>query len=261
LSTGGFSPHHLAYPAAITRASLPGIPGGGPGLPFILNAIEGGAGHEWIELLQRELGTIKSATFPVDADDVHPGVEYRVNGLVAEMPPYLLRSYNGRAHDRVAPNVVGAVVLKNHLIELGAIMRGPFTNFNGTDYLVFAINRGAGARLSPALPSEPWITADALATLTIGPNGTTYSGTITDRTTGVTETINPRDIHVEGPVVRVLLSESQLQPEGWPVGKYRFAFWTESQLDPSISELAAFVPRTRMMLPIGVETNVNSTMG
>ena len=167
------------------------------------------------------------------------------------------------AHDgflQFAPMVAGAVVLKNHQIELVAIMRGPFTNFNGTDYLVFGINRGDGPNLPPVLPSEPWITADAVVTLTIGTNGTTYSGTITDRTTGATQAINVKNIEVKGPVVRVLLSESQLPSEGLPVSKYQFAFWSESQLNPSISELAAFVPRTQRMLPIGVETGISPTI-
>jgi hypothetical protein len=252
LSAGRAILHHSAVPAVAERFALPKIPSSGPGLPYILRAMQGGAGAEWIALLKGDLGHITMQRFGAD-------VEYRSIGLAAEKPPYLLASYRGRAHDRVAPMVAGAVVLKNDQIELGAIMRGPFTNYNGTDYVVFGINRGAGGSLSPVLPSEPWITADAVVTLAIGPNGASYSGTITDRTTGAVSVIDPRNIQVEGPVVRVLLNGRQLPSQGWSVSAYKFVLWTESQLNPSLPELASIVPR-QTMIPIGVETNVSPTM-
>jgi hypothetical protein len=187
-------------------------------------------------------------------------IEYRVNGLAAEKPPYLLRSYNGRAHDRVAPLAVGAVALKHNLIELAAIMRGPFTKFNGTDYVVWGINRGSGGSLPAILPSEPWVAADALVTVAVGPNGASYSGTITDRTTGATQAIDPRNIQVKGPVVRVLLDASQLPSKGWTVNRYQFVVWTTDPLGTSpIGSLASIVPQDQM-IPIGVEVGVNPTM-
>src|SRR5262249_26196974 len=106
---------------------------------------------------------------------------------------------------------------------------------------------------------EPWITADALVTIAVGPNGSTYSGTITDRVTGATQTLDPSRIRVEGPVLRVLLNVSQLPSEGLPLSRYRFAVWTATALNPTLPELASVVPQNGM-IPIGVETNVKPTM-
>jgi len=244
---------HGSVPGIVARVSLPRIPFGGPGASYILSAIAGGAGHEWVALLDAEKGGIS-------AQVIGGSVEYKVRGLVAESPPYLLPTYNGRAHDRVAPLAAGAVVLKHNRIELAALMRGPFTNFSGTDYVVWGINRGEGTSLAPILPSEPWVQADALVTIAVGTNGSTYSGTITDRTTGVTVPIDPRNIQVEGPVVRVLLGASQLPSRGWAVPSYRFALWTIDPLGKSpLGMLASIVPQ-QQMIPIGVETGVNPTM-
>lgn len=253
LSTGVHSISHSSVAALIARHNLLSLPSGGPGLPYILRAIEGGAGYEWYALLKSEQSQIVAQSF----GGGH--VEYRANGLVAEVPPYLLAAYRGRAHDRVAPMVAAATVLKNSQIELAAIMRGPFTNYNGTDYIVFGINRGAGTKLPPPVPSEPWITPDAVVTVAVGPNGSTYSATLTDRTTGVTEAINPRNVQVAGPVVRVLLSAGQVPSKGLPITAYRFVMWSEAAPSATPSVLAGTEPR-KQMLPIGVELNVAPTM-
>ncbi len=218
----------------------------------IIRAILGGAGHEWITLLNSDRSAIKVERFGTT-------LQFSAKGLVAEEPPYLLPSYSGSVVDRVTLSVAAAVVLKKHQIELGAIMRGPFTHYDGTDYVVFGIDRGEGGSLPPILPSEPWVTADAIVTIAVGPNGSTYSGTVTDRLTGVTQTIDPRNIQVRASVVRVLLGGSQLPSQGKPLAKYRFAAWAESQLNPSISQLASIAPQDGM-LPIGVESTVAPTM-
>jgi hypothetical protein len=216
-----------------------------------LSAYFGGAGHEWVALLKKDLSGIK-------VQQLGTSLQYTAKGLVAEEPPYLLSTYTGPVHDRVAPATAGAVVLKKKQIELGVIMRGPFTNYDGTDYVTFGIDRGAGGSLPPVLPSEPWLTADALVTIAVGPNGSTYSGTITDRVTGATQAINPSDILVVGPTLRVLLDVSQLPSEGLPLSKYRFAVYTATNLNPTLPELASVVPQNAM-IPIGVETNVKPT--
>ena len=71
--------------------------------------------------------------------------------------------YTGFPHDPLSLTVAGAVVLKNKKIELGAIVRGPFTTYPGTTDIVFAINRGAGPPLdlrsqsSPESRPTPWL--------------------------------------------------------------------------------------------------------
>jgi len=253
LLSGGLSARHVSIAAIAEHRSLLKLPTGGPGAPYILNAIAGGAGHEWVQLLTAEKRSIVHQA-------IGGSVEYRVRGMAAEVPPYLLRSYNGRAHDRVAPLAVGVAALKHNFIELAAIMRGPFTKFNGIDYVTWGINRGSGGSLAPILPSEPWVAADALVTVAVGTNGTIYSGTITDRTTGVTVAIDPRNIQVKGPVVRVLLSTSQLPSKGWTVDRYQFAVWTTDPRGTGpLGSLASVVPQ-QQMLPIGVEAGANPTM-
>ena len=63
--------------------------------------------------------------------------------------------------DQLLPTAVGALVLKHNVLELGAIMRGPFHDPN-TSYYVFTINRGAGSKLGPTFSARPGITPDAL---------------------------------------------------------------------------------------------------
>jgi hypothetical protein len=229
------------------------VPGGlnAAGEKAFLDAYLGGAGHEWIPLLNSDLRHHK-------VQQLGTTTQFTGKGIVIEDPPYLLRTYTGNVHDRVAPNGAGAVVLKKQ-IELGVIMRGPFTNYNGTDYVMFGINRGKGGSLSAVVPSEPWITADAVVTIAVGPNGSTYSGTIADRVTGASQAINPSGILIQGPVLRVLLNASQLPSEGFPLSKYTFAVWTATAPNPTLPELASVVPQDGM-IPIGVETNVRSTM-
>jgi hypothetical protein len=218
----------------------------------ILTAYFGGAGHEWIAMVLKDMRSVRTQF-------IGTSLQYTAPGMVAEEPPYLLSTYTGDVHDRVAPSVAGMVALKKQQIELGVIMRGPFTNYNGTDYVTFGINRGAGGSLSAVVPSEPWIQADALVTIAVGPNGSTYSGTITDRTTGQTQAISPNQILVDGPTLRVLLNASQLPSEGLTLKKYTFAVWTATEPNPTLRELASVVPQNEM-IPIGIETNVKPTM-
>jgi hypothetical protein len=253
LSAGVLEPPHPVSQSIVKAAHVPKILINSGAEQAIIRALSGGMGHEWTALLLREKPSIRVE--PVGG----ASLEFTARGLVAEDPPYLLSGYTGVFHDRVAIQAAGALVLKRNQIELGAIMRGPFTNADGTDYVVFGINRGAGATLPPILPSAPWITADALVTITVGPNGSTYSGTLTDRITGVTQTIDPADIQVVASVVRVLLQPSQLPSEGLPLSRYHFAVWTEDQLDLATGDLASIAPRNEM-LPIGVETNMSPTM-
>ena len=253
LSAGGLKPPHSAAAALVAHQPVTKIVTNPGAVQAIIRAIFGGAGHEWVALVESEKGHITT-------EHVGSTIELSAPGGVVEVPPYLLPTYTGGVHDRVAPQAAGAVVLKKNQIELAGVMRGPFTNYVGTDYVVFGINRGAGSSLPPILPSEPWIKADVLVTLAIGPDGSTYSGTITNRITGATQAIDPRNIQVEASVVRVLLNPGQLPSEGLSLHNYQFAVWTETQLNPSIGELASIVPQTRM-IPIGVETNVSPTMG
>lgn len=148
------------------------------------------------------------------------------------------------------------MLLKHKTIELAAIARGPFTTYPGTTYIAFGINRGAGTRLGPVYPTEPGITPDALVVVKVGPYGQGNSATITDLTTGATQSLSPSSISVAGPTVRLLVQASQLPSEGFALTKYTFAVWTETVPSAPISQVGSFIPADSMV-PIGVETNVN----
>jgi hypothetical protein len=141
-------------------------------------------------------------------------------------------------------------VFKGNVLELGAIMRGPFHDPDPS-YYVFAFNRGAGGRLGPTFAARPGITPDLLVTITVGPYGSSASGTITDLTSGATQSVAPASIQVKGPVLRVFLKTTQLPSTGQPLQKYRFAFWTQTQPGYDITKVASFAPNASM-IPIGM---------
>jgi hypothetical protein len=129
-------------------------------------------------------------------------------------------------------------------------MRGPFHD-PAPSYYVFGLNRGAGGKLGAAFASRPGITPDVLVTLTVGPYGSSATGTITDIQNGSVQTIDPSSIQIKGPVIRTFLKSTQLPSKGVPLQKYRFAFWTQTAPGRDISTVAGFAPDARM-IPIGM---------
>jgi len=238
--------------ALLARPETSKITDASPGETAILSAIFGGAGHEFVTLAEREVRNINAV---VSGFETGALTQFTVAGLVFKTANWQA-GYTGFRHDTYSATVGGAVLLKGKKIELAAIVRGPFTTYPATTIIVFAINRGAGARLGPAFGSVPGITPDALVTVTVGPDGQSNSATITDLTTGMTQPLNPPEIQVKGPTVRVLVATSQLPSKGLPVSKYQFAVWTEGQLDAPYQDVGSFAP-VDSMIPIGVETNVN----
>jgi len=246
-----------AQPASayIARLHGPNIAATESGKTAILNAIFGGAGHEFVALA---LSEVKNPLSVVAAFENGSITQYSVPGLVVKKPNWQ-SAYVGILHDPLALNVGGAVLLKGRKIELGAIVRGPFTTYPGTTDIVFAINRGDGSKVGPAFPSRPGITPDLLVTVTVGPYGGSTSATITDLTTGTTRPIASPIIKVAGPTVRALLPTSLFPSKGFSIPKYTFAVWTETQANAPIQDVGSFVPEDSM-IPIGAETNVNPTI-
>jgi hypothetical protein len=222
------------------------------GVSAVMNAIFGGAGHEFVELGLREVHNVATIVRGFESGTL---TQFSVPGLAFKQTN-LQPLYTGLPHDTLSLNAAGAVILKRKTIELAAIVRGPFTTTPRTTYIVFAINRGAGGQLGPAFASRPGITPDATVTVQVGPYGVGNSAWITDLTTGATQSINPALISVAGPTVRLLVSESQLPREGFALSKYTFAVWTETEQNAPISQVGSFIPEDSMV-PIGVETNVN----
>jgi hypothetical protein len=224
-------------------------------LNAIFAAMGGGPGHEFTTLIQREVRNPLGIAEGFSSGAIS---QYSIRGLVIKKTNWQSQ-YTGFPHDPLSLTAGGAVVLKKKKIELGAIVRGPFTTYPGTTQIVFAINRGAGQRLGPFFPSRPGITPDALVTVTVGPYGQNNSATITDLTTGTTQPISSPTISVQGPTVRILLDASQLPSEGFKLSQYTFAVWTETEPNAPIQDVGSFAPEGSM-IPIGVETNVGPTI-
>jgi len=223
------------------------------GIAAVMSALEGGMGREWVSLIRAEL---KNPLAVIAGFETGKYTSYSIPGVTAETPS-VQAAFVGRRYDQLVATVAGAAVFKRNVLELGAIMRGPFHD-PATSYYVFALNRGAGAGQGPTFASLPGITPDALVTLQVGPYGQSATGTITDLTTHSTQPIPSSSIVIQGSVVRVFLKTTQLPSKGWPLQKYRFAFWTQTQPGNSISTVASFAPATSM-IPIGVLKSVAAT--
>ncbi len=250
--------HIHPLPAAIHRPALvsryrPAITTNPAGIAAVTSALEGGLGREWVALVHSQ---IRNPLAVITGFATGKYTSYTIKGLTAQTPT-VQPLFTGQPYDQLLATVAGASVFKRNVLELGAIMRGPFHD-PAPSYYVFGLNRGAGASLGPVFPSRPGITPDALVTLTVGPYGTTASGTITDLVTQATQVIAPANIKIVGPVVRVYLNTAQLPSHGWPLAKYHFAFWTQTQPGHNISTVASFAP-ANSMIPIDIVNSVAPT--
>jgi hypothetical protein len=252
MSTTGVEPPHARAGAVIlARRHVPKITDASPGQTAVLNAIFGGAGHEFVTLAQKEVHNIAGVASEFESGALK---QFTAPGMVFKIANWQT-GYTGFPHDPQSLTVAGAILLKRRKIELAAIVRGPFTTYPGTTYVVFALDRGAGARLGPAFADRPGITPDALVTVTVGPDALNNSATVTDLTTGMTQPLNPDIIQVKGPVVRLLISASQLPSKGFALRNYKFAVYNQLVPNGDYSQTGSFVPETSM-IPIGVLTNV-----
>jgi hypothetical protein len=225
-------------------------------LAAIQNAIRGGVGSEWVKLIRSQVHN------PLTVIRIFSGsqpAQYEIRGMIAKTPNWQ-SAFQGVPQDPLALTLAGALFLKKQKIELGAIVRGPFTTYPGTTLIIFAINRGAGQSLGSYFASRPGITPDVLVSVTVGPFGQNPSATITDLTTHTTQSLASPVISVRGPTLRILLNSSQLpSPTGWPVKNYTFASWTELEANAPINDVGSFIPENSMV-SIGVETTISPTL-
>jgi len=242
----------LARPALVHRVhtSISIDPGG---YSAILSALNGGLGSEWVKLIRAQVRNLNGVIRGFISGKY---TAYSVPGLTVKTPN-VQPQFVGQPYDQLLANVAGASVFKRNVLELGAIMRGPFHD-PATSYYVFGLNRGAGASLGPRFASRPGITPDTLVTLTVGPFGSSASGTITDLTDGSTRSIDSSSIKINGPTIRVFLNANQFPSKGLPIKKYRFTFWTQTQPGTDISTVASFAPESSM-IPIGVFKKIAPT--
>ncbi len=115
-----------------------------------MRAIFGGAGHEFVLLAQKEVHNVLGL-----AAEFSSGThQFTAPGLVVKTPNWQSQ-FTAFKHDVLSLNIGGAILLKRKQIELAAIARGPYSTSPFTNQVVFAINRGAGARLGPLFPERP----------------------------------------------------------------------------------------------------------
>lgn len=254
LLLSGFKPlGRSALSSAMIGQVHPTIATDPAGIAAIMSALDGGMGREWVALIR---AGVKNPLAVIAGFETGKYTSYSISGLTAETPS-VQPAFAGQPYDQLLATVAGASVFKGNVLELGAIMRGPFHD-PAPSYYVFAFNRGAGASQGATFASRPGITPDALVTLTVGPYGSSATGTITDLTTHSTQAIPSSSIEIRGPVVRVFLKTAQLPSRGWPLQKYRFTFWTQTQPGNNISTVASFAPESSM-IPIGVLKSVSAT--
>ena len=255
LSAVGAKPLHKASAPIVARLDTPKLSFNVPPVQAFSNAYFAGAGREFVAFAEKEFRTPPSVVAGFGAGTI---THYKLPGIAVKVPNFQ-SGYTGPRHDTLALNVGGVVALKNHKFELGAIVLGPFTTAPFTSTIVFGINRGDGQRLGPYYPSRPGITPDVLVIVTVGPYGQSSSATITDLTTGTTQSISSSAISAAGPTVRILLDASQLTSRGFTLKQYTFAVWTATEPNAPIQDVGSFIPEDSMGR-IGIETNVRPTI-
>ncbi len=151
LSGLGIDRPHGDGSAILARLRVPKASFNSAGESAIISALLGGAGHEFVALALKE---VKNPLGVAAGFADHTITQYTVPGLVVKQIN-LQSGYTGPPHDSFALNIGGAVVLKRKKIELGAIVRGPFTTTPFATNIVFALNRGAGGASGPIIPPAP----------------------------------------------------------------------------------------------------------
>ena len=227
--------------AAVGRVTTQAIKIDPGGAAAITNALFGGMGSEWVTLIRRQVrnpqAVIRDFVSGRVASFTTAGFTARTPGAQAE--------FTGRAYDQLLTTEAGVAVFRKNVMELASIQRGEFRNPE-TSYYVFALDRGAGARLGPTFAARPKITPDALVTIEVGPYGTSATGTIRDLVSGSTQTIDASQIRVQGSTLRVFLDAGQLPSQGVPLARYRFAQWVQTAPGTDITTVASFPPDTTM---------------
>ncbi|WZO97837.1 hypothetical protein EP7_004889 [Isosphaeraceae bacterium EP7] len=231
-----------AHPAAVTLLTASAIKTDPGAAAAITSALRGGIGSEWATLIRKQ---VRNPLAVVRSFSTNQASTYTVNGLTFRTPA-AQPAFTGRAYDQLLPTAAGAAVFKRNVFELAAVMRGEFRNPE-TSYYVFALDRGAGARLGPTFASRPGITPDALVTITVGPYGSSASGTIRDLSDGSTQSIDPARIKIQGATLRVFLDTGQVPSRGAALAQYRFSMWTQTQPGSDLANVAGFAPDSTMV--------------
>lgn len=213
----------------------------------ILAALRGGPGNEFATLLRRQVPNVNAVvrSFVTGQRD-----QFAVRGVALQIPNFQ-SAYTGQRFDNFSITAAGAVAQRGNRLQVGAILLGPFDE-NVTTEVVFGIDRGSGAARGPLFAQRPSLTPDALVTLTVGPNGSSKSGTITDLNTGSVTPIDPAKIRFRGSTIRAIVPLSALPSTGARLGQYRFATWTRNATQGGGFESIGSFAVDGRLIPIGL---------
>ncbi|MFO0960444.1 MAG: hypothetical protein U0800_23910 [Isosphaeraceae bacterium] len=236
-------------PAGIPAALRVGVRAYDPdAAAAILSAFGGGPGHEWTDLIRRQvpnyLGVIAGLASQKNYTYSTPGIAVRA--------PSILPTFRGAPFDQLGLNLAGVGLLRGNRIELGTISRGPFRSHESSQF-VFAIDRGQGKRLGPTFAERPGITPDALVTIRVGPYGRIDGGTVRDLVTGQAREIASSAVKIRASTLQVILPASWLptNTRGVPASNYKFAAWTQVGEGNDLATIGSFLP-DRAMNRVGI---------
>ncbi len=231
---------------AMPRLVLPsGVRYDPEGAAAVINALNGGAGNEFVTLVKRQVPNYRSI---INQFILGQRTSFNTPGGAAKISNWQ-PLYTGQRFDHLTATLAGAIVLPNKKLELAGVMRGKFDEAVPSQ-VVFGINRGAGAAHGPIFGSQPSLTPDALVTVNVGPFGKNNSATVTDLRTGAVKSVSAKDLMVKGSVVRVYVDLKALPSTGASLSDYTFAMWTKGAFGGGIENVGSFVP-DGTMIPIG----------
>jgi hypothetical protein len=158
-------------------------------------------------------------------------------------------------------NVASATVqlVRNKTLTLTGVMQGKIVKSPASadqqSFYVFGINRQSPKAISPFF-QRPGVTFDAVVAVAVQTQGVTAS--VTDFTTGASQNIDPRQIHISGKKVSVKVDASLLPTPagGVALSQSTYNLWPRSSLDNTPqpnhgSFVASFIPENATA-PIGV---------
>jgi hypothetical protein len=202
------------------------------GLRRLVSALQGGVGQEFRQVIERQVKNPGRIVFEFLSGRRTTFETPGFAGRTAKLRP----TYQGPQLDQFNPIASGAVVLRNGVLSLGAIMRGPIDRPEPVRY-VWGFNLGRGA-INP-FPEVPQIQADTL--VTVERAGAALPRVfVTDLTTGQSTDIQPRMLKIEGPTLRLRVNPADL-PGGAIPTSTTYAFWTQSG-DGGLPRVGQFVP-------------------
>jgi hypothetical protein len=217
-----------------------------PGEQAILNALNGGAGSDFVKLLRRE---VRNPAAVIGSFVSGMRTEFTAPGFAAKLP-HSQPQYTGTVYDQWNGTVAGALLQPNGNFEFAAIMRGPIHN-PITGYYVWGVNRGgpANARTSPGLPGQQYDSEVVVAASSLGVS----SAAVVDLQANTVTPIDPSQVLLDGPTIRVTVPGNVLPAnQGLSPKRFQFGFWATTDPNGGLGDIESFVPDNQSV-PIGIE--------